>query len=176
MPFHVNTSQVILYQLLHRVTLTSVFANCLFVCGVAIWGYAVWQARFRISVPLAVSSLLALSFISLYHSVSDATILVLALCWAYGEREGPMNWSKRVTCVLFLLMMLPGHSFLIRSAPHLSAGVTDSWWWKLLVARYFIWLLLGLNAVLLYALVTAGRESKMLSDSFQSADVVHAVE
>lgn len=176
MPFHVNTSQVILYQLLHRVTLTSALANGTFACGLVIWSYAVWQARFRISVPLAISSLLALSFISLYHSVSDATILTLALCWAYGEQQEPMNWSKRATCVLFLLMMLPGHSALIRSAPHLSAAVTDSWWWKLLVARYFIWLLLGLNAVLLYALVTAGRESKILGQSFRSAGAAHAVE
>ena len=88
MPFHVNTSQVILYQLLHRVTLTSALANGMFACGLVIWSYAVWQARFRISVPLAISSLLALSFISLYHSVSDATILTLALCWAYGEGAG----------------------------------------------------------------------------------------
>jgi hypothetical protein len=50
-------------------------------------------------------------------------------------------------------MMLPGHSALIRSAPHLSAAIAESWWWKLLVARYFIWLLLALNVVLLYALV-----------------------
>ena len=75
-----------------------------------------------------------------------------------------MTWSKRATCILFLLMMLPGHSVLIRSAPHLSSAVTESWWWKLLVARYFIWLLLGLNGVLLYALVTSGLVGETLTD------------
>ena len=88
MPFHVNTSQVILYQLLHRVTLTSVLAYFMFACGLVLWSYAVWRARFRVSVPLAISSLVALSFVSLYHSVSDVTILILALCWAYGKNRG----------------------------------------------------------------------------------------
>ncbi len=164
MPFHVNTSQAILYQLCHRVILTSVLAHSMFACGLVLWSYAVWRARFRVSVPLAISSLVALSFVSLYHSVSDVTILILALCWAYGEGQGPMTWSKRATCILFLLMMLPGHSVLIRSAPHLNSAVTESWWWKLLVARYFIWLLLGLNAVLLHALVSSGFAGETLTD------------
>jgi len=163
MPFHVNSSQVILYQLLHRVTATTVLAHGMFACGLAIWAFAVWRARFRMSVPLAVSSLLVLSFISFYHSVSDVTVLTLALCWAYGEGQEAMNWAKRATCVIFLLLMLPGHSALIRSAPHLSTWVTESWWWRLLVARYFIWLLLALNAVLLYALVTSARAGRAMS-------------
>ena len=163
MPFHVNTCQVILYQLLHRVTAANLLAHGLFVCGLAIWSFAVWRARFRLPIPLAVSSLLALSFISLYHSVSDVTVLTLALCWAYREEQEPLNWSQLATCIIFLLLMLPGHSILIRSAPHLSAWVTESWWWKLLAARYFTWLLLALNAVLLYAFVTSTHADKHLA-------------
>jgi len=160
MPFHVNTSQVIIYQLLHHIAATSLLAHGMFICGLAVWLYAVWRARFRVSIPLAISSLLALSFISLYHSVSDVTVLTLALCWAFPTENGaqeqePLNWTKRATSLLFLLMMLPGHSVLIRSAPHLSDWVAESWWWKLLVARYFIWLLLALNAVLLFALASS---------------------
>jgi hypothetical protein len=177
MPFHVNTSQVILYQLLRNVTVTSVAAFGIFGCGLAVWLFVVViRDRFRVSVPLAISSLLALSFISIYHSVSDVTILTLALCWAYRDEHEPMPWSKRATCILFLLMMLPGHSALIRLAPHLSAELTDTWWWKLLVARYFIWLLLALNAVLLYALVTSQSKSKTPRQSFQNAEMARAVQ
>jgi hypothetical protein len=160
MPFHVNTSQVIFYQLLHRVTAANLLAQGIFAFGLAIWLFAVWRSRFHVPFPLAISSLLALSFISLYHSVSDVTVLTLALCWAYRDEERPLNWNKRVTCILFLLLMLPGHSVLIRSAPYISSVVMESWWWKLLVARYFIWLLLALNGVLLYAVVAAGRASR----------------
>jgi len=162
MPFHVNTSQVVFYQLLHRVTLASVLAQGLFVCGLLVWLFSVWRARFRLSIPLAISSLLALSFISIYHSVSDVTILTLALCWLLRDQADSLSWSKRATCALFVLMMLPGHSLLIRSAPHLNAAIAESWWWKLLVARYFIWLLLALNAVLLYALTDSAAASQCL--------------
>jgi hypothetical protein len=162
MPFHVNTSQVILYQFLHRVALVNVLAQSLFIFGLMAWLFTVWRARFQVSIPLAISSLLALSFISIYHSVSDVTILTLALCWAFRDQPALRGWSQRATCILFLLMMLPGHSLLIRSAPHLSASIADSWWWKLLVARYFIWLLLALNAVLLYALVRSSAAGKSL--------------
>ena len=182
MPFHVNTSQVILYQILRNVPLTSVAAFGIFGCGLAVWLFVVVvRDRFRVSVPLAISSLLALSFISIYHSVSDVTILTLALCWAYRDEPEPMPWgkrawSKRATCILFLLMMLPGHSALIRLAPHLSAEFTDTWWWKLLVARYFIWLLLALNAVLLYALVNSRKKSQTPKHSFQNAEMARAVQ
>jgi hypothetical protein len=109
---------------------------------------------------LAISSLAALSFVSLYHSVSDVTILMLALCWAFREYPKSLNWTKRATCVLFLLLMLPGHSALMRLTPHLGSWMTESWWWRLLVARYFIWLLLSLNVVLLYAMVDSVRAAK----------------
>jgi Glycosyltransferase family 87 len=153
LPFHVNISQVIFYQVLHRAGTANLLAYLIFILGLAVWGYGVWRARFRLPVPLAISSLVALSFISLYHSVSDVTALILALCWAFGKKTPSSNWPKRATCVIFLMLMLPGHSALMRATPHLAAWMTESWWWRLLVARYFIWLLLSLNAVLLYALV-----------------------
>jgi hypothetical protein len=160
MPFHVNTIQVILYQLVHRVALTGFLAHGIFVCGLAMWLLAVIVSRFAIPFPLAISSLLGLSFISLYHSVSDVTLLTLALCWAYGEKRDAMRWSKRATCFIFLLLMLPGHSLLIRTEPRLGAWLTESWWWRLLVARYFVWLLLALNAVMLYGVVQSYRAAR----------------
>jgi hypothetical protein len=160
LPFHVNITQVIFYQFVHSVRAANLLAYCLFACGLIIWAFAVWRARFRMSVPLAISSLAALSFVSLYHSVSDVTILMLALCWAFREYPKSLNWTERATCVLFLLLMLPGHSALMRLTPHLGSWMTESWWWRLLVARYFIWLLLSLNVVLLYAMVDSVRAAK----------------
>jgi hypothetical protein len=153
--FHVNNTQVVFYQLLHRVEAANLAAYLLFLAGLIIWAAVVFRARFRLPVPLAVASLLALSFLALYHSVSDVTVLTIALCWALGE-ERPTHWTKIATCVLFLLLMLPGHSALMRLSPHFGSGITEAWWWRLFVARYFVWLLVGLNVVLLFALSPAG--------------------
>jgi Glycosyltransferase family 87 len=156
LPFHVNIIQVILYRVSHSVFVSNLIAHTLFLCGVAVWILILWRTRFRMPAPLAISSLLALSFLSLYHSVSDATILTLALCWALEERL-PWTRTKILTCALFLLLMLPGHSALMRLSPHISASITTAWWWNLFVARYFVWLLVALNVVLLFGLGESAR-------------------
>jgi hypothetical protein len=150
--FHVNITQVIFYRLSHSVLASNLIAHALFLTGVALWTVILWRARFRLPASLAISSLLALSFLSLYHSVSDATILTLALCWAVPSEHQPWTRPRILTCVLLLLMMLPGHSALMRLSPYLSLSITTAWWWNLLVTRYFVWLLLGLNVALLMGL------------------------
>ncbi len=156
-PYHVNIMQVVLYQIVHSVSASNLIAYALFVIGLAIWFWILWRARFRVPAPLAISSLLALSFLSLYHSVSDVTFLLLALCWAVplehdsGTRT-TMTRARIWTCVLFLLLMLPGHSVLMRYSPSLDSSITAQWWWRLFVERYFVWLLLALNVALLFGL------------------------
>lgn len=153
LPFHVNNTQVVFYQLGHNARAANLSAYAMFFCGLALWGFAVWRAQPRIPTPLALASLGALSFVAMYHSVSDVTVLTLGLCWAFEERTKRLHGSKRVLVIIFLLLMLPGHSALIRLTPHLGSWLIESWWWRLLVARYFVWLLVSLNIVLLWSLI-----------------------
>jgi hypothetical protein len=118
-----------------------------------VWAFALRRGKFRAPASLVIVSLFALSFISLYHSVSDTSILVLALCWAINAEAKAWTWPQKLTCVVLALMMLPGQSALLRIAPYLSSAVTDTWWWKLVAARYFIWLLLTLDVALLAGLI-----------------------
>jgi hypothetical protein len=166
-PYHVNMFQVIAYQLVHSVAGANWIARILFVAGVAAWLGILWRAKFRLPATLALSSLMALSFVSMYHSVSDVTALTLALCWAIpGESPAwtSQSWTSQAwtkirvaVCAIFLFMMLPGHSLLMRFSPHLPVGITTSWWWSLFVARYFVWLLFALNVALLAGLWGAGK-------------------
>jgi hypothetical protein len=152
LPFHVNNTQVIFYQLLHSVRAANVAAYFLFLCGLILWVIFVLKARFRVHADLALASLWALSFLALYHSVSDTTVLTLALCWVLRDLKWPLDSVKVGTCIVFLLLMLPGHAALMRLSPYISSGIAESWWWRLFVARYFVWLLVSLNIVLLVAL------------------------
>jgi len=156
-PYHVNMFQVILYQLVHSVTGANWIARVLFAAGVVIWLLILWRARFRVPVALAISSIVALSFVSMYHSVSDVTVLTLALCWAIPGRSESWTRARVAVCAIFLLMMLPGHSVLMRFSPQLPAAMTMSWWWSLFVARYFVWLLFALNVALLAGLWESGK-------------------
>ena len=134
-----------------------VLAHAMFGLGLAVWTFAFWRGRFRAPVPLVVSSLIALSFISLYHSVSDVAVLTIGLCWAFPRKDKTWLRPQRLTFLILFMMLLPGHSLLMRLAPHLSPELLNAWWWKLFIARYFVWLLLALNAVLLYALLSFSR-------------------
>jgi len=156
-PYHVNMFQVILYQVVQSVAAANWIARILFAAGVVIWLVILWRAKFRVPAALAISSIIALSFVSMYHSVSDVTVLTLALCWVIpGESQ---SWDKVgiVVCAIFFLMMLPGHSALMRFSPHLPEAVTTSWWWLLFVSRYFVWLLFALNVALLAGLWGAAK-------------------
>lgn len=156
-PFHISMIQVILYRLTHSVFVSNLMAYAIFASGFVLWLLILWRARFRTPATLAIASLLALGFLSFYHSVSDVTILTLALCWAIPAEGQPWTRAQISTCVLFLLLMLPGHSALIRVSPLLSVAITTQWLWALFIARYFIWLLLALNFVLLFSLWVSAR-------------------
>jgi hypothetical protein len=164
-PYHVNMIQVILYQLVHSVFASNLVAHAIFVSGLAVWMSILWRSRFRIPAPLAIASLLDLSFISIYHSVSDATILTLALAWVIPSEHQPWTRIKIATCAIFLLMMLPGHSALMRLSPHIAASITSAWWWNYFVTRYFVWLLVALNVVLLFALRDSARRLRETGDT-----------
>jgi hypothetical protein len=151
LPFHLNNSQVIFYELLHSTYFAKALSYGLFLAGLIVWLISNFKAKHHVSFALAISSLLALSFIAFYHSVSDVTVLTLALCWTY-QKEPSLLWSKRITWIIFLLLMLPGHSLLMRIIPHLNSAIIETWWWKILVARYYVWLLIALISTLLYSL------------------------
>jgi hypothetical protein len=122
-----------------------------------VWAYFVFRGRVR-SETLAISSLLALSFLSVYHRVNDAGILTLALCWALGRVDHQLRSTRRAVLFLLLLLLAPGQGVLTRLQPNLAPWVAHSWWWNLVIAPYFVWALFALSAVLLYAVVVSRRE------------------
>jgi len=115
-----------------------------------------FRGRLR-SDALAISSLLALSSLSVYHRVNDVGILTLALCWGF-EEGGRQLRRTRGLVVALVLMLAAGQSVLARSGPYLPLWVTDSWW-NLVLVPYFVWILLVLNGALLYAVVVSARSN-----------------
>lgn len=149
--------QVVLYPLVHSTISANLLAYAISISGMVVWAYVVFRGRVR-SETLAISSLLALSFLSVYHRVNDAGILTLALCWALGRVDQQLRWTRRAVLFLLLLLLAPGQAVLTRLQPYLALRVTHSWWWNLVIAPYFIWVLFALSVVLLYAVVISGRD------------------
>jgi hypothetical protein len=147
--------QVALYPFLHSAVAANALAYAIFISGAALWGYAMFRGRLR-SAPLAISSLLALSFLCTYHRINDAGILTLPLCWGFEEGAQQLRRTRFVVIVL-VLVLAAGQSVVARLGPSLPLWVTSTSWWNLILVPYFVWILLVLSAVLLYAVVASAR-------------------
>lgn len=162
LPFHVNITQVVIYQIVRNVLAANLIAYALFLAGITLWAVVLWRSGDRVPAPLAIASGLALSFLAVYHSVSDVPSLLLALCWAFPSTARPpwAMWTlwQRLACLIFLGLMLPGHSVLMRTTARIPLSLMSAWWWNLFVARYFVWLLLSLAIVLLVGVVVESRK------------------
>ena len=140
--------------------------------GIGIWIYAV-RRNPECSTALALSSLLALTFLPVYHRTYDTGILTLALAWIFdldsGESDSRQRLMKRIALTLFLLLMLPIQSAAVRAHTYLSPPALRSWWWNFLVAPYTSWTLLAFSAVLLYALFVSPRAHDLPAPALKGA-------
>lgn len=141
--------QGIVYQLTHSASASIWIAQILFLSGAGTWGILVWRFGDRIPSSLAIAALLTLSFLSLYHSIPDASVLTLALCDAFPASLRRWTRTQKLICLVLCLMMLPGRSIFEFLRHHLNSSITTSWWWDVFFVRYFVWLLLVLGFTLL---------------------------
>jgi hypothetical protein len=154
--FQLVNLQVILWQWLQGRATANILAGAFFLLGLGVWTWTIVRGRMR-SPLLTLTALLALSFLSIYHSVTDASILLLGYAWVLGTADAQLKRTKWVVVLLLLGLSLPTHSFLLRLEPHLSRAATSSWWWTGIIAPCFIWNMLLLNVVLIAAMVLSGR-------------------
>jgi hypothetical protein len=148
-PFLLLRTQGNFYRLTHSVLASNWAAQILFAGGAAAWGILVWRSGDQIPSSLAIAALLSLSFLSLYHSLPDASVLTLALCDAFPVSLPDWTRPQKIICVALFVMMLPGRLIFELLNYHLSASITRSWWWDFFLVRYAVWLLLALSFTLL---------------------------
>ena len=141
--------QVVLYPIMGHTA--SLLAYLIFAIGLGVWFWAVWKNQ---SCPetLALSSLLALGFLPIYHRAYDIGILTLTLCWVLGRATDPFALLRKTTLTLMLLFLIPERIF-GSAITHLPSVLRSTTWWYMIVQSHFVWILLLLNIVLLYALV-----------------------
>jgi hypothetical protein len=156
--FQLVNLQVVLWQWFEGRAAANIIAGAFFLVGLAVWTWTIMRGRVG-SPLLSLTALLALSFLSIYHSVTDVSILLLGYAWALGTADGQLKRTKWVVLLVLFGLSLPSHSFLLRLEPHLSHAATSSWWWTGIIAPCFIWNMLLLNVVLIAAMVLSGRSA-----------------
>jgi glycosyl transferase family 87 len=148
--FELANFQLVLDPLLGRSGAT-VVAFGIAALGLGVWIYAILRNPMS-SPALAITTLIALSFLPVYHRVYDTGILTLSLAWLF-ESDHRQHTVKRIALALFLILLLPVQSGAVRFQSYLSPQAIHSWWWNSMIVPYTAWMLLAFSAVLLYALV-----------------------
>lgn len=151
-------TQSVFYPLTHSVPASNWMANTLFLGGVAVWGILMWRSGKRIRASLAIAALWSLSFLSMYHSIPDVSILTIALCDVFPSSLRDWTKIQKLTFALLFLMMLPARSIFVFVDRHLGGPIIQSWWWNLFFVRHFAWLLVALSFALLQRMREASRE------------------
>jgi len=109
---------------------------------------------------LALSALMVLSLIPIYHRFYDASLLIFPLAWSLTALNGPLRaLARSVLAVIVLVFLLPGGTALqqMQQAGHFAA-LSSYWWWNTLVLPHECWSLLILGALLLGAMQTTSSE------------------
>jgi hypothetical protein len=109
---------------------------------------------------LELSTLLILSLLPIYHRLYDASLLIFPLAWSVATLSGHLKAFAKATLISILAFLIPGGSALeqLQQTSHFDAVLHSPWWTKF-VMPYQIWILLGLSAVLLRAMLLSHNEA-----------------
>jgi hypothetical protein len=157
-------TQGIFYQLTRSIPASNWVAFILFISGAAAWAVLVWRSGNRIPPSLAISTLFALSFFSIYHSIPDESVLILLLCDVLPISLQHWTRVQKLISLLLFVLMLPERSIFEFFSHHLNRSITMSWWWDLFLVRHSAWLLLVLGIASLLRMRESQLESTLSSE------------
>ena len=168
--FGLLRSQSLFYRITHNVATSSWIASSwiaymLFLGCAAVWGILMWRSGERVPSSLAITALVALSFLPFYHSIPDVALLTIALVDAFPSSLRRWTRVQRWVCFLLFLLMLPQRSIFVFLTRHLNASIIRSWWWDLFFTRYMAWLLVALSVALILRMYEAAQQSQEFSST-----------
>lgn len=146
--------QVLLYVILHNRALANGLALAVGIIT-GLWWLFLLSRRFGSGQHLlAVSTLVVISLLPVYHRLYDASLLVFPLAWSLTELSGKIRSLGNITFCLILPFLVPGGSLLeqIQLTGYVSTAVRSSWWWNAMVMPHQVWAILILSVVLLEAM------------------------
>ncbi|MBZ5547274.1 MAG: DUF2029 domain-containing protein [Acidobacteriia bacterium] len=116
---------------------------------------------------LALSALVVISLLPVYHRLYDASLLVFPLAWSLTELRGKIRSLGNITFCLILPFLVPGGTLLeqMQLRGYVGATVRGTWWWSAMVMPHQVWAILILSVVLLKAMRWTLHESPAEADA-----------
>jgi hypothetical protein len=149
--FGLINSQVAAYALLHNRDAANLAAFALAAFAGLAWILLLGKTR---RDDLALSTLVVLSFMPVYHRFYDATLLVFPLAWSLTAWKGQFRaMARAVFVVIIAVFLVPGGSALEQLQRAGQFGALRNYWlWNALVLPHESWSILILALLLLRAM------------------------
>lgn len=147
--FQLVNTQVLVGQVFHDNAAATLVAWTLFAVSAMTWGWRMLRCSVEDDL-LALSSVLALGMIPLYHRSYDAAIVLLSLAWSVSSNARGML-ARLAPLVLYLVLEIPVSWSMDEVRSHLSIPLNSHVLSTLAMCQSFA--VLTLNFVLLYCFV-----------------------
>ena len=146
--------QVMLYVVLQNRALANELGLAVGVIAGLWWLFLLSRRSGGAHDLLAVSTLVVISLLPVYHRFYDASLLIFPLAWSLTDLSGKIRSLGNITFFLILSFLVPGGTLLeqMQLRGVVSAAVCGSWWWNALVMPHQVWVLAILSVVLLEAM------------------------
>jgi hypothetical protein len=143
--------QVLLYVILHDRALANGLALAVAVIAGLWWSFLLNRRSGGGQHLLALSALVVISLLPIYHRLYDASLLVFPLAWSLTDLSGRLRSLGNITFFLILPFLVPGGTVLeqIQLRGYVSAAVRGAWWWNSMVMPHQVWTLVILSVILL---------------------------
>lgn len=131
------------------------------IVGMATLGAIALARRIPQSQELVVLALIApLSLLVVYHRYYDAVILTLPIAWAFSAWRTGQRMLAALVLVLCADFLVPAQIALnaVENRQILPSEITDGFLWRSVLTTQHVWALVVMAAVLLWAMVMAGRD------------------
>jgi Glycosyltransferase family 87 len=155
--------QVLLYVIVHDRALANDLGLALGIIAGLWWLFLVSRRFGNRQHLLALSALVVISLMPIYHRFYDASLLVFPMAWSLSDLSGRIRSLGKVTFCLILPFLVPGGTVLeqMQLGGHLSAALRNSWWWKAMIMPHQVWLIVILTVVLLEAMRRAANQEQV---------------
>lgn len=146
--------QVLLYVIVHDRALANGLAFAVAIIAGLCWLFLLRKGLANEQRLLALSALVVISLLPVYHRLYDASLLVFPLSWSLAGLSEKIRFLGSITFCLILPFLVPGGTLLeqIQLKGYVGAAVRSAWWWNALVMPHQVWALVILTVVLLEAM------------------------
>lgn len=152
--FNMVNVQVAFYSVVRNILWTKILSLSIVVILLCLWLWFVLKSHAGLNL-LALSTLVTICLLPVYHRFYDAALLIFPLAWGWLCARPGQRWRVSTMVAPFLL---PGAALLNQMgvASSVSRLQSTSVDWRLLLLSHEAWLLLLLSAVLLYEMSFGG--------------------